>query len=66
MPKNRKHRLKDDDFHVETEHSNLSKFRKPDNLDRPGRVYRKEKKYRNGSDHTGKKTTLADKRRGKY
>jgi len=43
----------------------MSKYHKPDELDRIGRLYRGEKKYHKSKDHAGKTTTLRDKRMGR-
>lgn len=39
-------------------HFNMSKFHKPDEVGRVGRLYRAEKRYRKSKDHPGKGTTL--------
>jgi hypothetical protein len=41
----------------------LSKYHKPDEVGRVGRLYRGEKKYRQTRTHTGKTKTLRDKRK---
>jgi hypothetical protein len=55
--------MKDEDY-IPKEVSNLSKYRKRDDVGRPGRLSRGEKSYRNGKTHTGKGKTLRNKRKG--
>lgn len=52
-----------DEDYIPKEISNYSKYRKRDDVARPGRLHRGEKNYRNGKTHRGKGKTLRSHRR---